>query len=71
MHVYMYTCSCVYVHMYVGPEADVQCLPPSLPTLFIEVTSLLNPELASSHRSIQLLCGADPASLSLVCSDDR
>lgn len=50
MHVYMYTCSCVYVHMYVGP--DVQCLPPSLPTLFIEVMSLLNPELANSHWSI-------------------
>lgn len=52
MHVYMYTCSCVYVHMYVGPEVDVQCLPPSLPTLFIEVMSLLNPELANSYWSI-------------------
>lgn len=40
MHVYMYTCSCVYVHIYVGPEVDVQCLLPSLPTLFIEAMSL-------------------------------
>lgn len=52
MHVYMYTCSCVYVHMCVGPEVDVQCLPPSLLTLFIEVMSLLNPELATSLWSI-------------------